>query len=46
VSGKTLYRKSMENVSGQFTLPVMLLKGVYLLEAENNNERRIIRFVK
>ena len=45
-SGRILYIKSMENVSGQITLPVMLQKGIYLLEAKNNNDRKIIKFIK
>ncbi|MEO8414556.1 MAG: ELWxxDGT repeat protein [Ginsengibacter sp.] len=46
VSGKVIYAKSMENMNGQITLPVPLQSGMYLLEAENNNERKIIKFVK
>lgn len=46
VSGKTFYTTNLDNVSGQITLPVMLPKGIYLLEAVNNNERKIIKFIK
>ena len=46
ISGKILYTKSMENINGQVSLPVTLQKGIYLLEAENNNERKIIKFIK
>ena len=46
MSGKTLYITSLQNVDGQITLPVMLQNGIYLLEAENNNERKIIKFIK
>ncbi|KAA9034515.1 T9SS type A sorting domain-containing protein [Ginsengibacter hankyongi] len=46
ISGKILYTKSMENINGQLSLPVTLQKGIYLLEAENNNERKIIKFIK
>ena len=46
ISGKILYTKSMENVNGQISLPVTLQKGMYILEAENNNERKIIKFIK
>lgn len=46
LSGKILYTKSMENINGQISLPVMLQKGMYILEAENNNERKIIKLIK
>lgn len=46
ISGKILYTKSMENINGQITLPVTLQKGMYILEAENNNERKTIKFIK
>jgi hypothetical protein len=46
ISGKLIYTKSMENTNGQITLPVPLQSGMYLLEAKNNNERKIIKFVK
>ncbi|HEY5405965.1 MAG TPA: ELWxxDGT repeat protein [Ginsengibacter sp.] len=46
ISGKLIYKNYMENVNGQITLPVMLQRGIYLLEAINNNERKIIKLVK
>ena len=46
ISGKIMYAKSMENINGQITLPVPLQSGMYLLEVDNNNERKIIKFVK
>ena len=46
ITGNILYTKSMENINGQVSLPVTLQKGIYLLEAENNNERKIIKFIK
>ncbi|MDQ2863819.1 MAG: T9SS type A sorting domain-containing protein [Bacteroidota bacterium] len=46
INGKIIYTKSMENTNGQITLPVPLQSGMYLLEANNNNERKIIKFVK
>ena len=46
ISGRIIYSASMQNVSGQISLPVVLQKGMYLLDAESNNERKIIRFVK
>jgi hypothetical protein len=46
ITGKILYTKSMENINGQISLPAPLLKGIYILEAENNNERKVIKFLK
>ena len=46
ISGKIIYAKSMENTNGQITLPVPLQSGMYILEVDNNNERKIIKFVK
>jgi ELWxxDGT repeat protein len=46
VTGKILYTQSLQKVNGQITLPIMLQKGIYILEAENNNERKIIKFIK
>lgn len=46
ISGKIIYAKSMENVNGQISLPVTLPRGTYILEAENNNERKIIKLIK
>jgi hypothetical protein len=36
----------MDNVNGQISLPAPAQSGIYILEAENNNERRILRFMK
>jgi ELWxxDGT repeat protein len=46
INGSLLYTKSMENVNGQISLPALLQKGVYILQAENNDERKIIKFIK
>ena len=46
INGKMIYAKSLQNVNGQISLPVTLQKGVYILEAENNNERKTLKFVK
>jgi ELWxxDGT repeat protein len=46
ISGKVVYSNSMDNVNGQISLPAPAQSGIYILEAENNNERRILRFIK
>jgi ELWxxDGT repeat protein len=46
IAGRIVYTTSMENVNGQVSLPVTLQKGMYILEAENNNERKILKFIK
>lgn len=46
ISGKVIYTTSLQNINGQFTLPVVLQKGMYFLEAKNNNIRKTIRFIK
>jgi hypothetical protein len=46
VTGRLIYAKSMENANGQVSLPVVLQKGTYILVAENNNERKTIKFIK
>ncbi len=46
VAGRLVYTRTLENENGQVSLPVNLERGVYLLEAVNNNERRVIKFVK
>lgn len=44
--GRIVYSTSFGNVNGQVSLPAPTQKGVYLLEAENNNERKIIKLIK
>ncbi len=46
ISGRIIYTKTMENTNGEVTLPVTLHSGIYLLESENNNERKVIKFIK
>jgi ELWxxDGT repeat protein len=46
MNGKTIYTKSLQNTNGQISLPVILQKGVYVLEADTNNERNLIHFIK
>lgn len=46
INGKTLYAKSFQNINGQISLPVILQKGIYILVAENNNERKTVKFIK
>jgi hypothetical protein len=46
INGKTIYTKSLQNINGQISVPVVLEKGVYILEAETNNERKTVKFIK
>ena len=46
INGKIVYIKSLQNMNGQISLPVNLQKGVYILEAQTNNERQSIKFIK
>ena len=46
MSGKTVYRRTVQGLNGQLYVPVNLQSGVYILEAEYNNQRKVIRFVK
>jgi ELWxxDGT repeat protein len=46
LNGRILYTKTMENVNGQISLPVVLPKGMYILEAINNSQRQVLQFVK
>ncbi len=46
VTGRIVYSKSMENINGQISLPAPQQKGIYLLEAVNNNERKALKFVR
>lgn len=46
ISGRTMFTKSYENINGQISLPVQLPKGMYLLQSDYNNERRIIKFIR
>lgn len=46
LNGRLIYSNSVENLNGEITLPVDLQRGVYILVAENNNERKTLKFVK
>ena len=46
INGRIVYSKSMENINGQISLPAPQQKGIYLLEAVNNNERKALKFVR
>jgi ELWxxDGT repeat protein len=46
ISGKLVYARSVENINGQVSLQVQLPKGIYVLEAVTNNERKTIQFIK
>lgn len=46
INGRTVYSNSYQNINGQISLPVVLQKGVYILDAETNNERKSIKFIK
>ena len=46
ITGRIVYSKSMENINGQISLPAPQQKGIYLLEAVNNNERKTLKFIR
>ncbi|MEO7265224.1 MAG: T9SS type A sorting domain-containing protein [Ferruginibacter sp.] len=46
IAGKLVYTKSLKNTNGQISLQIQLAKGLYVLEAITNNERKMIQFVK
>ena len=46
VTGKTIFTNTYQNTNGQLSLDANLHHGTYLLIAENNNERKIIKFIK
>lgn len=47
INGKTFYKTSKQSINGQVSIPVSnLQRGIYILVAETNNERKSIRFVK
>jgi ELWxxDGT repeat protein len=46
INSRSVYTNSFQNVNGQITLPANLQHGTYLLIAENNNERKVIKFIK
>ncbi len=46
VSGKTIYKNSIQNANGQMSFPVNLQPGMYVLMVETNNERKAIKFIR
>ena len=46
INGKIIYTNTWQNINGQISLPVKLNHGMYVLIAETNNERKIIKFIK
>lgn len=46
ISGRIIYAGTLANLNGQITLPVSLQRGIYLLESDYNNERKVIKFLK
>ncbi len=47
MSGKRIYSNSIAAVNGQVTLPIeKIAKGMYLLVAESDGEKRTVQFVK
>ncbi|MEO6290734.1 MAG: T9SS type A sorting domain-containing protein, partial [Ginsengibacter sp.] len=46
ITGKTVFTNTYQNTNGQITLNANLQSGTYILVAENNNERKITKFIK
>ncbi len=46
MNGRILYTKYLSNINGQVTLPVVLQKGMYILEAISGDERKSIKLIK
>lgn len=47
INGKVLYKESRHGTNGQISISVSgLPRGMYLLVAQTNNERRVIKFIK
>jgi ELWxxDGT repeat protein len=46
ITGKAIFTNTFQNINGQITLPANLHYGSYILVAENNNERKVIKFIK
>lgn len=46
ISGKTIYKSQVQNQNGLLTIPVNLQRGVYILVARNNNEKKSLKLVK
>ncbi len=46
ISGKTIFTSKYQNINGLVNLNANLSQGTYLLVAESNNERKVIKFIK
>ncbi|HEY8657667.1 MAG TPA: T9SS type A sorting domain-containing protein [Hanamia sp.] len=46
MAGKTLYKKQIQNQNGQFSIPVNLQSGMYIMVIKTNNESKAIKFLK
>ena len=46
VNGRIIFTNTYQNTNGQLSLDANLQHGTYLLIAEKNNERKVIKFVK
>jgi hypothetical protein len=46
MAGKTLYKKQIQNQNGQFSIPVNLQSGMYIMIIKTNNESKAIKFMK
>lgn len=46
INGKAIFANTFQNVNGQLTLPANFEHGAYILIAENNNERKVMKFIK
>ncbi len=46
ITGKTIYKNQVQNQNGLLTIPVNLQRGVYILVARNNNEKKSLKLVK
>ena len=46
INGKIIYTKSLQNINGQISLPAILQKGIYILEAVINNVKKNCKVCK
>ncbi len=46
IVGKTIFSNTYQNTNGPITLNANLQSGTYILVAENNDERKIVKFIK
>ena len=45
ISGKTIYKKRIQNQNGLISIPVNLQSGVYILVTNTNKEKKTIKFI-